>query len=71
MENPLYIIITTVVAFMALMFYHYIYAAIINVNLDQSKNVSKIIQEVKITEVYQEIMNNLEEGIILFRANTT
>ena len=71
MENPLYIIITTVVAFMGLMFYHYIYAAIINVNVDQSKNVSKIIQEVKITEVYQEIMNNLEEGIILFRANTT
>lgn len=57
------------VSLFGLAFYLYINAALTNINLDQSANLSQIIQENKTTQLYQEILNNLEEGIILYRKN--
>lgn len=58
-----------VVSLFGVTFYLYVNAALTNINLDRSANLGQIIQEKKTTQLYQEILNNLEEGIILYRKN--
>ena len=37
--------------------------------MDQTANLYKIIQESKTTLIYQQILNDLEEGIIIYQNN--
>ena len=55
--------------FLGVAFYLYVLNALTNINMDQTANLHKIVQESKITKLYQQILNDLEEGIIIFRKN--
>ena len=70
-EHYLDIFVYCLMGLIAGLFYYYIYNALVNLNMNQIQNMSRMMQENKVTKVYEEIMDNLREGIILFKENTT
>ena len=40
-----------------------------NINTDQTANLNKIVQETKTIKIYQQILDNLEEAVIIYRDN--
>ena len=48
-----------------ILFYIYLKASLYNINIDQAKSLTKMIQVNRTAQFYKEILNSQDEGIII------
>ena len=52
-----------------ILFYIYLNASLLNINMDQSKALTKMIQVNRTAQFYKEILNSQDEGLIICKDN--
>ena len=69
LENPSGLIIYLSIGQAMILFYIYLNASLLNINMDQSSSLTQMIQVNRTAQFYKEILNSQDEGLIICKDN--